>query len=272
MSQKKHQEEEHGESAPLWIISFADLVTLLMSFFVILSVKPEGAPSPATDPAFAEVAAAIRAAFNNIPAAGGENVSENDYTKMVRQLLALSRKGQPPAQRGDSPDKGVRGRSFRVRRLSDGMEIVMGGPVMFEPFAARPTPEGQEQLRQVIEIVKGHRNIVEIRGHSAEDPLPSDWTYQDAMKLSYARAEYVSEALIRAGTDPRTIRLVAVGPNEPVTKLAYDETQRSENRRVEVIVRESLVDDYVGQSPVSPVPTTRPEPAVASGEHGHSPS
>jgi len=34
---KKPQEEESGESAPLWIVSFADMISLLMAFFVMLT-------------------------------------------------------------------------------------------------------------------------------------------------------------------------------------------------------------------------------------------
>src|SRR5687767_10003154 len=244
----KCEHEEQGETAPLWIISFADLVTLLMSFFVILAVKPEGNAS-VTDPAFAEVASAIRAAFKHFPPP--ETGDGNDYNDLVKKLMALMNK-EGTLNRGDSDEKGIRGKSFRVRKLRDGMEITIGGPVMFEPFAAKPTVEGQGQLQQVLDIVKGHRNIVEIRGHAAEEPLPADWTYADMMKLSYARAEYIAEELMRNGADPRRLRLVAVGGNEPIARGVYDETQRGDNRRVEIIVRESLIDDYVGQTPALP--------------------
>jgi flagellar motor protein MotB len=72
MARKKKQEvEEQGESAPLWIISFADLVTLMLSFFVILSATNSGSGSGSgseKNPAMERVAIAIRAAFSELNA------------------------------------------------------------------------------------------------------------------------------------------------------------------------------------------------------------
>jgi chemotaxis protein MotB len=256
MAKKHKPEEPAGESAPMWIVSFADLVTLLMSFFVILSVKPEGSATT-QDPAFAQVASAIRAAFQHLPPADPTMDMNKDYQELVRRLMALiNRDG--PLHRGDSKDKGIQGKSFRVRKLRDGMEITVGGPIMFEPFAVKPTPEGDAALEQVFHIIKGHRNIVEIRGHAGDEPRPPDWKYEDAMTLSYQRAQYVAKRLTEQGADPRTIRIIAVGASEPVAREAYEENQRADNRRVEIIVRESLIDDYVGQVPFNAAPTSEP--------------
>jgi chemotaxis protein MotB len=44
---KPQQEEESGEGAPLWIISFADMISLLMAFFVMLSTFSSFGPAEA---------------------------------------------------------------------------------------------------------------------------------------------------------------------------------------------------------------------------------
>ena len=58
--------------------------------------------------------------------------------------------------------------------------------------------------------------------------------------------EALADALIEAGVSPMRIRVVAAGNSEPVLAQAYDERRKEINRRVEVIVRESLVADYEG--------------------------
>src|SRR3954465_2115535 len=60
MAQKKAKAPEPaGESAPMWIVSFADLVTLMMSFFVVLYAMKQGGEKRQL-----EVAAAIKNVFD----------------------------------------------------------------------------------------------------------------------------------------------------------------------------------------------------------------
>lgn len=249
---KKHQEEEHGESAPMWIVSFADLVTLMLSFFVILAAGNN--KSAESDPEFADLVAALKSAFSHVEAATEKPADPKaDFKELVKKLMAL----QPPVQqtrpegtgRGDADDKGMKGKHFRVTRIREGLEVAMGGPVFFEAFSARPTEKGEQQLRDIVEILRGHRNVIEIRGHVGETPWPIDWTYDDVMKLAYDRADCVGRVLRREGIDPRAVRLVAVGPNEPLKNDTISPEASGASRRVEIIVRESLVDDFVTQKP-----------------------
>jgi len=246
--EKKHQEEEHGESAPLWIISFADLVTLMLSFFVILAAANPKESGTGSDPGLAKLAAAIRAAFDDLSPEEAAALSPNTPIEdLLRQFEALARKVNPKF-RGDSSEKGIYGENFRVRRLRDGMEISMGGPVFFEPFSAEMNPEAKEAVSQIGQMLKGHRNMIEVRGHAGDEPPPADWKFSDAVELSYLRARRVADDLIRLGTNPRTIRITAVGPNEPLARNPDQPAQRADNRRVEIIIRESLLDDYTGQT------------------------
>ena len=45
----KQQEEEQGESAPIWIISFADMISLLMAFFVMLTTFASFGPAESAE-------------------------------------------------------------------------------------------------------------------------------------------------------------------------------------------------------------------------------
>lgn len=252
---RKKQEEEHGESAPMWIVSFADLVTLMLSFFVILAAGNN--KDSASDPEFADLVAALKATFSHVEATTEKSLDPKaDFKELIKKLSAL----QPPKvertpeeKKGFSEDQGVKGKHFRVTRIREGLELAMGGPVFFQAFSPKPTPQGEQQLKDIVQILRGHRNVIEIRGHVGESPWPADWTYDDAMKLAYDRANYVGHVLRKEGIDPRAIRLVAVGPNEPLKSNDLNPESANANRRVEIIIRESLIDDYT------------PDPAAKGG-------
>ena len=59
VQKKAKAPEPAGESAPMWIVSFADLVTLMMSFFVVLYAMKQGGEKQQMD-----TMAAIKATFD----------------------------------------------------------------------------------------------------------------------------------------------------------------------------------------------------------------
>jgi len=248
----RQQKKKALEGAPAWMVTYGDMVTLLLTFFVLLASM---ANYEDVNGRFMAAIQSIREALGMTGQSGKMVDPSVDFHSLIHKLESIIRPDQP-RQRGDSREEGIYGKNFRLRTIRDGMEITIGGPILFQPFSAKINASAKELLRQFGDALRGHRHKIEVRGHAAEEPKPADWTYHDAMKLSYARAEAVANELILRGVDPRTIRLVAVGANEPVAMGVYDLAKRGTNRRVEIIVRESLIDDYIGQDPV------RNEPAV----------
>jgi tetratricopeptide (TPR) repeat protein len=80
------------------------------------------------------------------------------------------------------------------------------------------------------------------------------------MRLSTRRARTVAGLLAGRGVDPGILQVTSHGEENPLIPTP-DNVPEPRNRRVEVIVRESLIDDYVGQAPAEPAATSAPDAA-----------
>ncbi|MHC4443455.1 MAG: OmpA/MotB family protein [Planctomycetota bacterium] len=253
---KKRKKNVPG--APAWMITYGDMVTLLLTFFVFLASM---ANYDDFNNKFMTAIQSIRQAMGMQDRSDKATDSMVDFDKLMVKLESVV-ETEPAPKPGTAKKLGIERKHFLLRRIRDGMQITMGGPVLFEPFSARLSEEGAELIRFIGQELKGRRNKIEIRGHAADEPQPVDWSYDDSMKLSYRRAEAVANELMLRGVDPRAIVLEAAGANEPVAHLSQDTNKRSANRRVEIIIRESLIDDYAGRLPTinaeAQKPTTQP--------------
>ena len=243
------------EGAPLWVVSYGDMMSLLLCFFVMLASL---ANFDDVHDRFRTAIQSIREALGMHGQVGREIDDQVDFHSLLQRLESII-KPDLPKERANTTDKGLQGKEFRLRRIRDGMEITIGGPVLFDPFSSQLNERGAQAIAAMGDELKGHRNKIEIRGHAADDKPPTDWTLEDTMKLSYDRAMAVMQELILRGVDPRAISLSASGANEPVAQSVYDPRKRAMNRRVEIIVRESQINDYLGQTPMGMPPTTQPE-------------
>lgn len=125
--------------------------------------------------------------------------------------------------------------------------IVLGGRVMFDLGQARlrtQVPKVVEDLLEVSKQIRGMRNIIEVRGHtgSDEDDILLNNGYRDAMDLSLERARAVMEFLVKSGDiNPQLIRLVGCGHHERIKSGLLFSTE-DQNRRVEIRINEKFQD------------------------------
>jgi outer membrane protein OmpA-like peptidoglycan-associated protein len=240
------------EECPEWIFTFADLVMLMMGFFVILWVlKPNpnpktSSPTPSEYTDLVKAEASIREAFGYEPHAGSADP--------VTQYMMLQRANQIKVPQG--PGKGAKttdtpmtppGSDPEPSAIRPGPQAMMGGRLQFDVADDKLTPNTQRTLDAVAEQVKGHRNLVLIKGHTALDDLPESATAAQLMSLSIRRAEVVADYLTNAGVAPELLRIQGCSTFEPVAVRDYDPNAQTTNRRVEVYTTPTLVTDLQGK-------------------------
>jgi chemotaxis protein MotB len=253
-------EEEKGESAPLWIISFADLVTLMLSFFVILAAGNNGASKPANSEDLTDLAAAIRTAFRYLPP---EHSNDPIDMKILLNSLKNQRGKGGAGSKGEADQRidGAVGLDDRVTTIRTGSQTTMGGAILFDKDSAEIRPEAVPTLTQILGAMRGHTNVFVVKGHTSRDE-----EYQlrgSGRDLAYERANAVVARLVSLGVSRETLRAQSCRDYEPRIERAYSEAAQASNRRVEVIATEELVSELRGDPKnntpdANEVPTSRP--------------
>lgn len=264
------------EECPEWIFTFADLVMLMMGFFVILWVlKPAPNPNPGApiDDKWLEVVAKIREAFGRLP--DPESKDPVDMAILMKKIEQLELPLKNPGKGGETREikQGAEGTDPLVMNVRPGTHVSVGGRLSFEPGDAKLSPETTRVLAEIARLIRGHRNITQVKGHTSLDDLPDTATPQQRMDLSIRRAQAAADYLVANGVSADIVRVQGCSTFEPVAQRTYDGARQSLNRRVEVEVTDSLVQERQDLRPPaavppmsSPAPST-PPPLTAPTSH-----
>jgi len=233
--------DNKAAGAPAWMVTYGDMMSLLLCFFIMLVAMSE----IKAEEKFEQVMQSLREAFGYQGGMGAVPTLEPPKISMLQRLesIVIPRKIK---KIGDSHEEGIEGRLFRVETVREGLQIVVGGQIAFDRFSARLKPEADKLIADVASRIRGHTTKIEIRGHATREALPADSGIKDQQDLSYRRALAVADALTRNGVNSHRLRMTACGANEPLVVQAYTESRRSANRRVEIIVSESVIADFEG--------------------------
>ncbi len=257
---KGHGDGGH-ENAERWLLTYADLITLLMVFFVVLYSM-----SSADSTKFKAISVALQQAFNLDVLKGqaatsiGEAAAQpappidsliNDA--QVPQVSRLQSKIQAVVDGVlQSPDVSV-----SIDR--EGVVIRMSGSYLFDSGRAELKPNSLAILDAVSAELRLQPNDIRVDGHTDSTPIDSP-RYPTNWELSVARALAVTRYLTESDSLPSG-RLMAAGFGE-FRPLAPNDTRdhRAMNRRVEI----HLLSSTTSTVQVA-IPT--PQPQVPTTEH-----
>src|SRR5215217_413004 len=125
---------EECEECPEWIFTFADLVMLMMGFFVILWVlkpAPGKNADQAVDDKWYEVVAKIREAFGRLPDPESKDPVDMHVLMKKLELLKPPLKGEGQGGETTEPREGPVGTDPLVSKIRPGSQAGTGGKMLF---------------------------------------------------------------------------------------------------------------------------------------------
>jgi chemotaxis protein MotB len=235
--------EEEKAGIPEWVVTFGDMMSLLLTFFVLLFSMSELKQEQSM-----ALIESLRRQFGNETT----NLSLMPgrfpaTTSALNRLPSLGRARRQDTMSGGDKVRAPVGDYPRVTTIRPSDEATQGGVVYFEEGNSRLTQEHRKTLRAIVQMIGGKPQKIEIRGHTSTRPLSTDSAYRTHWDLAYARCYKVMEHLVQLGISPKRIRIGVAGENEPV-HLGYDELLRKRNARVEIFMLDKLTEDLEGSA------------------------
>ena len=230
-------EEEEPGGIPEWVVTFGDMMTLLLTFFVLLfsmsEVKQEQSIAliESLHRQFGNETAALSLVPGAFPAS---NSALNRLPSLgrARRLNTMNGGDKVRAPVGDYP---------RVMAIRPADDSTQGGVVYFEEGSSQLPEKQRETLRDIAQLLGGKPQKIEIRGHTSSRPVHPSSLFQNHWDLAYARCLEVMRCLIEQGVNPKRIRIGVAAEHEPL-HLGYDEQLRKRNARVEVYLLDTLTE------------------------------
>ncbi|MBV8679606.1 MAG: flagellar motor protein MotD [Aquitalea sp.] len=275
MARRRRMQEEEHENHERWLVSYADFITLLFAFFVVMY-----AISSVNEGKYRVLSSAIVDAFRSgsavsiqtTPPTGGANTMiQVPHTKPVAKAVKGDHHVEPTNKLGSLAtdmakvmDPLVKGGQVNITQSPKGITVDIRDTALFPVGQAAPNDQSRQIMASMAALLSKVDNPIRVEGFTDNVPIktsiyPSNW------ELSAARAGSVVRLFQENGI--KADRLVAVGRGENLP-VADNGTQdgRATNRRVSITVlaeEQNEAEVLPSQPSTAPAPVPVPAPAPA---------
>jgi chemotaxis protein MotB len=256
MARRKHAEEHVNHER--WLVSYADFITLLFAFFVVMY-----SISQVNESKYRVLSNTLTDAFNQpelqVHAIQvGETAKSNPLNFIELSAMAIRNKDghgekeekndELAEQQQEIPEQFreisnkieqalgalIRQKMVTLRGNEEWLEIEMQSSLLFDSGDAALSNKALELLGQIAEILKGQQVPVRVEGFTDNVPIksarfPSNW------ELSSARAAAVVQLFIEEGIEPTKLMATGYGEFQPIAPNDTPEN-RTKNRRVVLMI------------------------------------
>ena len=295
MLPEEHEEHVNHEA---WVIPYADLLTLLMAMFIALfaistvnvskfkdlalgfnqalgggkldNTVFAGAQANATSPIPGN-------GYGNGPGTGGSLVASSNVltaTQLAQLLNATDELQNAKAQEANTL-KGVQQKiearaaaggyasDIRTQLQARGLVVtVVTDKVLFDSGSAALRAQGQGLLALVGDALKAVPNPVLIDGYTDNVPISTS-QFPSNLFLSSSRSDQVAEYFMSIGLPESRLFPEGLGDRDPIASNATA-AGRARNRRVEIIVQSSVVNQTLANAGLDKTPVRAAKPVTAA--------
>ncbi len=230
MARKKKYPVEYLPNTEAWMTTFADLVSLMLTFFILLISM-----STMDKTGLSDIETSFRKAvsvFNT--GAGTELILIPPFAmqKLVstRELMLAMRQNSKAMFKNSVLEHKVKGIIIKDR-----LYLRIPDSVLFDKGSATLKPKQTRALKKLAQMLALMPGNIRVQGHTNVNPDLSGSRFSDPWSLSLARAASVLHVLEDEGIDPARLSLTGYGPSRPVSTEATP-FGRSKNRRVEIMI------------------------------------
>jgi chemotaxis protein MotB len=233
--QKKEPEAEEHENSERWLLTYADMITLLVAFFIMMY-----AMSVVNLKKFHDVAISIRSGFGG-PFGGNRGkmiIERKSYAQLMRKGSSSGNPSKPSVDqsRGQGNEEWNPETKLNMTMLdyvadqlavlkldetmqpileidsSDGnkLSVIISDQLFFEPNSAALTDENRKKIDHIADVLRDSPFRISVEGYSS--PLHDTSKYHDSWELSTERAREVIQYLSgQTKINPRRLSLTGFG-------------------------------------------------------------
>lgn len=257
----KRKQEPEKENSERWLLTYSDMITLLMLFFIVLYSM-----SKADTAKYSQLAQVLESVFTG----GNWGIFDAKPNAGDRQMFdsgrgSLQSADKWPLMKNKQPEKKkkmynqmvkelqpyIKADKLRVVSTETGITISLSSDLFFDPGSAQIVKENTAVLDTVGEMISKLDNNIRIEGHTDSMALnPDNTQFRSNWELSSQRSINILEYFEMKGVKANNMSAVAFGSTRPIENNNIPEG-RAYNRRVDVVV--------VDQEDVPPPPELQME-------------
>ena len=244
MARRRRRQEEEHENHERWLVSYADFITLLFAFFVVMY-----AISSVNEGKYKVLSNSLTNAFRNVTGVDGgqvviitqgapptlaKPVGKPDKVVDTQRLAQRDKMKNVAKDIMDVLQPLVAQGKVRLLETSRGVTIEINDSVLFAPGQAKLQAASVSAMRLIGTVLAGADFPITIEGHTDNVPIstpqfPSNW------ELSALRATTVLRLFNDGGVGAERLTAIGYGDTRPVETNTTMEG-RARNRRVSILI------------------------------------